>query len=117
MREKFEFVLDKLRREQRAIAQGADILDAIDYFQLAFAIEQSSIAGKNPAICVLRVSRGVRVFIIFLESPGTTVNNLAVLVNFHIDIFKRYADRIRADRIIRLRGQKRPGLGLSVNLF
>ena len=48
-----QLVLDVFRREQRAVVEAADVLGAIDDFQVpAFRIEEAGVAGLDVAVAV-----------------------------------------------------------------
>src|SRR6185437_6669814 len=84
--EEFELVLDVFRREQRAAAQPADILGAVNDVEMARRVEKSGVAGADIAVAGHRLGGALGILEIAEELARALVENLAVRGDAHLDI-------------------------------
>ena len=69
-RAELELVLDELRRERRAVGEGADVLGPIDDDEVAARIDEPRVTGVEPAVRIDDLARGLLVLQVALEDAG-----------------------------------------------
>ncbi len=115
--EELQLVLDVLGREQGAVGQAADILGAVDDLQVPGIVEEAGVAGPDPAVGGLRRCRRLGVLVVGVKHPGRAEQYLAIVRQFHLDVFDRRAHRIRTHLVVELHGDEGRCLGLAVDLL
>ena len=116
--EELQLVLDVFRREQRAVLELADILGAIDDFQMpGFAVEEAGVAGLHVAVRRHRLLGLGVVLEVADEHAGRLELHLAVIGDAEIDVRQRGPDRVGVDLAVGLRGDVEEGFGLAVELL
>src|SRR5580765_210942 len=79
--------------------------------------EYTSIARMHPAIRCPGSSRCLWILIVPDEHARTTIHDLAVLGNFHLDARRRWTDGVRLNVVIGLHAAINARLGLAVELL
>ena len=84
-----ELVLEVLRREQRAVGELADVLDAVDDLDVPVGVEVARIAGVEPALRVLRLGGRLRVLVVLLEQARRADQQFALRRELELDALRR----------------------------
>src|SRR5204863_7812568 len=88
VRAELELVFEELRRQRGAVGELADIFCAIDDDKMAASVDQSGIAGLEPAVGGQRLLRRLRVLVVASEDAAGADEDLAGLVDPQIDAAK-----------------------------
>src|SRR5262249_38743640 len=93
-RAEFELVLDELRCERFAAGELADVLGAIDDYEVAAGIEEAGVAGAQPAVCRHGVAGRLALLVIALEHARRAHQHFARRIDAHLDARAGAADRV-----------------------
>src|SRR6266568_809544 len=112
-----ELVLEELRREGRAVGEGAHVLGAVDDHEMATRIDEAGVPGVEPAVGVDDLAGRLLVLEVALEDRASTHEHLAALGDLDLDA-RDGAPGARGIRLgVRLQGHEPARLRRSVHLL
>ena len=112
-----ELVLEELRREGRAVGEGAHVLGAVDDHEMATRIDEAGVPGVEPAVGVDDLAGRLLVLEVALEDRASTHEHLAALGDLDLDA-RNGAPGARGIRLgVRLQGHEPARLRRSVHLL
>src|SRR5271156_2551247 len=115
IRTEFDPILDVVRNKAPARARPNNFADASKNHQLSIWLHVSGVAGVQPAVND-RLARRIRIVEITIDRGTGAHQNVAAVVDPHLDAWHRLADAMQRDLAFGLRGGQSCGFGLTVEL-